>query len=103
MSNGLRDETGALIGGLVVFDYIQGMDDLRAGKPPPDDTTPSYDLGRQRAAEELAGNAEVQRWLKEQEERTDRRLKEFLPPDLYAEYRAKIDAIRAPTDTGSVT
>lgn len=95
--NGLRDENGGLIGGLVVFDYIQGMDDLQAGKPPPDDTTPSYDLGRQRAAEKLAADAEVQRWLQEQQDATERRMKEMLPPELYAEYRAKIDAIRQQT------
>ena len=97
MSNGLRDETGALIGGLVVFDYIQGMDDLRAGKPPPDDTTPSYDLGRQRAAEEAASKAEFAAWMKRRDEEADAKMKALLPPEMYAEYRAKIDAINQQT------
>jgi len=96
-NNGLRDESGALIGGLVVFDYVQGIDDFKTGKPPPDDTTPSYDLGRQRAAEEAAGMAEVMAWLKRQEDETDARMKALLPPAAYTEYRAKIDEIRKRT------
>lgn len=95
--NGLRDETGALIGGLVVFDYIQGMDDWRDGKPPPEDTTPSYDLGRQRAAEGAASKAEFAQWMKRREDESDARMKALLPPAAYAEYRAKIDEIRQQT------
>lgn len=97
MGNGLRDENGALIGGLIVFDYIQGIDDFKAGTPPPDDTPPSYDLGRQRAAEEAAGRAEVLGWLKSQEQETDARMKALLPPAAYAEYRAKMEEIRQQT------
>jgi hypothetical protein len=95
--NGLRNETGALIGGLVVFDYIQGIDDFKAGSPPSDDTSPSYDLGRQRAAEEAASKAEFDRWMKRRDEEADARMKALLPPEMYAQYRAKIDAINQQT------
>ncbi|WP_038379535.1 hypothetical protein [Bradyrhizobium elkanii] len=96
-NNGLRDETGALIGGLIVFDYIQGMDDFKAGSPPPNDTSPSYDLGRQRAAEEAASKAEFNNWMKRRDEEADARMKALLPPAAYAEYRAKVDEIRKQT------
>src|SRR5690349_1916129 len=92
-NNGLRDETGALIGGLVVFDYLDGIKDFEAGKPPPEMTTPSYDLGRQRAAEKAADKAEVQAWIKRQSDETDARLRKLLSPEQYAEYRAQIDRI----------
>ena len=93
--NGLRNGTGALIGGLVVEDYNAGIEDFYNGKPFPDITTPSYDLGRQRAAEEQARHDAVKQWMAEQDERSDRAMRETLPPDIYAEYRQKIDAIRA--------
>ena len=92
--NGLRDETGALIGGLVVFDYIAGMADYKAGNSPPDMTSPSYDLGRQRAAEETEADADFRRNLAEQEEQTEARMRSILPPDIFAEYQAKIAEIR---------
>jgi hypothetical protein len=92
--NGLRTETGALIGGLVVLDYVQGIDDFNAGIPPPDMTTPSYDLGRQRAAEKRERDAEVRAWLDREQAERMRKLKEMLPPDAYAEIEQKITAIR---------
>jgi hypothetical protein len=93
--NGLRNETGALIGGLKVEDYVAGMEDFRTGAPIPDFTTSSYDLGRQRAAEERARDQRLKDWLRQQDEHSDRVMREILPPDAYAEYREKIDAIRA--------
>lgn len=97
-NNNLRDETGALIGGLVVLDYNAGIEDYEAGKPPPDAlTSPSYDLGRQRAAERRATAASVKAWLKRDEEQRDARMRELLTPEDYAEYRKKIDAI-SPAD-----
>jgi hypothetical protein len=93
-NNGLRDETGALIGGLVVEDYLRGIDDFKAGNPPPDLTTPSYDLGRQRAAEKVEAANFVQGWIAKQEAETDRRMRDLLTPEQYAEYRAKIEEIR---------
>ena len=50
IAQGLRDKNGALIGGLVVFDYLDGIRDWKAGTPPPQITSTSYDLGRSKAA-----------------------------------------------------
>lgn len=96
-NNGLRNETGALIGGLVVEDYVAGIQDFKDGQPSPDFTSPSYDLGRQRAAEERARDNEFKAWMKAQEDRSDKAMREMLPPKAYAEYRQQIDAIRAKT------
>ena len=97
--NGLRDERGSLIGGLHVFDYVQGMEDFESGNPPPDMTSPSYDLGRQRAAEQAEAKADAKAtaelYLKRHFEESDRRMKEILSPEHYAEYRAKMDEIDA--------
>lgn len=93
--NNLRDENGALIGGLVVDDYNAGIQDFYDGKSIPDLTSPSYDLGRQRAAEEQARHDWVKEWMAKEDERADKAMRELLPPEAYAEYRQKIDAIRA--------
>lgn len=89
-SNGLRGETGALIGGLIVEDYVQGIEDFKRGTAPPNLTTPSYDLGRQRAAEKAENEANVMAWLKRDAEERDKRMREILTPEQYAEYRASI-------------
>lgn len=91
--NNLRDERGALIGGLIVEDYVAGIDDFKHQRPPPDLTTPSYDLGRQRAAQDAEKTAAVAKWLKDDEENRDRKMREILTPEQYAEYRRQIDAI----------
>lgn len=100
--NGLRDERGALIGGLVVEDYVRGMKDFDASAPPPDFTTASYDLGRQRAADEAEArrNAEavlarVQRQHQDGLSRTRALLMEQGRPDLVAELDGKLAAIDA--------
>jgi hypothetical protein len=94
-NNGLRDQGGALIGGLVVEDYNAGIEDFYAGKPVPDLTSPSYDLGRQRAAEEQARHDWVKDWMARQDARSDAAMRELLSPAAYKEFREKIDAIRA--------
>lgn len=92
-TNGLRDETGALIGGLVAFDYLAGMEDYEAGNPPPDMTSPSYDLGRMRASEKAANDAAFKRKLADDRIATEARLREILPPDAFADYQRKIAEI----------
>lgn len=94
-NNGLRDEHGALIGGLIVEDYNAGFQDFHDGKSIPDFTTPSYDLGRQRAAEEQERRNSVKRWMDEQDAKADAAMRELLPPEAYAEYRKQIEAIRS--------
>jgi hypothetical protein len=95
MSNNLRDETGALIGGLDVLAYNAGIEDFTAGDPPPEVTTPSYDLGRQRAAENAANDRAVKAWLIREDQCRDRAMEAMLSPEQYLEYRKRIDAIRA--------
>lgn len=48
----LRSENGLLIGGLYATDYERGQADFRTCKPAPHVTTPSYELGLQKATEE---------------------------------------------------
>lgn len=52
VADGMWDENGLLVGGLYVMDYERGQADFRACKPRPKAPTMSYDLGRQKAAEE---------------------------------------------------
>lgn len=93
--NNLRDANGGLIGGLVVFEYNAGIEDFEAGEPPPEVTSPSYDLGRQRAAEKKAGSAQVTAWLKREGERVDATMEAMLTPEQYIEYRASLDAMKS--------
>lgn len=93
--NHLRDETGALIGGLVVLDYKQGKDDFEAGNQPPEMTSPSYDLGRQRAAERAAEHAEVKNWMDAQGRERMEIMRGLLSPEEYEALVHKIADIWA--------
>lgn len=86
----LRDENGALIGGLDVLQYNDGFTDKMAGLPPRDIESASYDLGRQRAAERMAEKAEVKAKIMRDTEDGLRRMREILSPDAYQEYEKKI-------------
>jgi len=81
VGDGLRDANGTLIGGLYAEDYRCGQEDHKAGRPVPRMTTPSYDLGRQDAAER---QATTNRLLAEIEERS----------------RSGIEAVRAMLEPG---
>lgn len=78
IAQGLRDAGGALIGGLDVMDYGQGVADFEDGIPPPAVTSTSYDLGRARAAEKLEAKQDVREWLREQERRSDAVMRDML-------------------------
>lgn len=97
----LRDENGSLIGGLVVEDYNQGIADYEAEAPWPDETSASYDLGRQRAAEKTAAEKDVLDKLARRQAEDRARMKAVLPPELYAEYERNIDEIDARYAKGS--
>lgn len=101
-NNNLRDESGGLIGGLVVFDYVDGIKDFEVGKAPPEITTHSYDLGRQRAAQHASDKAAIQRWLKAADDRREKAMRELLNDEQFAEYRKNMDAIAKP-ESNSVT
>lgn len=99
IAQGLREPGGALIGGLHVFDYVQGIEDFKAGNPPPKMTSTSYDLGRNRAREDAEFTSDVMARLEAQQERSRQAVRELLRderPDLLADYDAKIAAIRNP-------
>lgn len=96
-NNGLRDGRGGLIGGLIVEEFNKGFEDFEVGNPPPALSSPSYDLGRQHAARRRDEKAALDRWLREDQERRDKAMRELLPPDAYEKYRESIEAIRLPS------
>jgi hypothetical protein len=91
----IRDETGALIGGLDCLEYARGFEDYINGLEPPSMTTRDYDLGRQAAAERASNNADVMSWIKRDSERRMARMKEMLTPEAFREFEAKIKDIWA--------
>lgn len=94
-NNGLRDETGGLIGGLTVEDYNAGVEDFYAARQAPGITSPSYDLGRQRAAEDQSRHDAVRQWIEDDDRRRDNAMREMLPPEAFKELQVEIAAIRA--------
>ena len=98
IAQGLREEGGALIGGLNAEDYVAGIEDFEAGREPPKGlTSTSYDLGRARARQKAEFMAEFEA----EQERRHQSVREMLKdrPAVLAEYDAKIAAIRAATPT----
>lgn len=95
IKQGLRTETGALIGGLNVEEYTQGYCDFEDGTPPPKFTTTSYDLGRSRASERAQITADFWDWQKRDSERRESMMTDILKdrPDLLAEYLAKMASL----------
>ena len=59
VGDGMRDENGTLVGGLYAVDYERGMADFKDGRPRPEITTPSYDLGRAKASDDAALTKDV--------------------------------------------
>lgn len=91
----LRDESGALIGGLDVLEYNKGIEDYENGIAPPDVTTTSYDLGRQKAAERAASRRSILDEIEKQEQETRNRMREVLSPEMFAVYEKKLAEIDA--------
>lgn len=97
IAQGLREPGGALIGGLVVLDYVQGIEDFKEGNPPPRMSSASYDLGRRRARDDAEFEAEVMGELDAEQERRHQAVREMLrdKPDVLADYDAQIAKIRS--------
>ena len=96
ITQGLREPGGALIGGLVVLDYVAGMDDFEAGNPPPKGiTSASYDLGRLRAREAAEADADALEAMRRDDARREHAMRDILAdrPDLLADYLAKMAAL----------
>ena len=98
IAQGLREPTGALIGGLNALDYVRGIEDFEAGRPAPEGlTSTSYDLGRSRARDRAEANADIAAFLRRESETRHAKMRELLAhrPDILAEYEAKIAEIEA--------
>ncbi|WP_315921941.1 hypothetical protein [Mesorhizobium sp. SP-1A] len=91
----LRDESGALIGGLDVLEYNKGIEDFKQGVAPPDVTSTSYDLGRQRAAERAADRQSILDQIEKREQETRNRMREALTPEMFEAYEKKLAEIDA--------
>lgn len=107
IAQGLREPSGCLTFVLVAEEYGQGHADFRAGTPPPKFSTPSYDLGRARAARLADEDAAFKERLRAEALAGRIRLRAILAeagrPDLIVEYDAKMAELDAahnahPTD-----
>lgn len=96
IEQGLRERSGCLTFTLVAEEYSQGHIDYEAGASPPDFSSPSYDLGRFRAAEKADNAREVMDKIRRDREDGEARMRAILRdrPDVLAEYDARISAIR---------
>jgi hypothetical protein len=98
---GLRGQLGSFIGdpeapGLHIVDFCQGYQDAKDRAPFPENPTPSYEIGRTRAQEDMEEARAVNDWLKADEERRDAAMRDMLKdrPDLLADWEAKMAEIR---------
>jgi hypothetical protein len=97
IEQGLREEGGALIGGLHVLDYAQGMDDFENGADPPSFTTTSYDLGRARASERAEWLADYLAGERQRDLKRRDLIREMCKdrPDVLADFDAKMAELDA--------
>lgn len=95
IAQGLREESGCLTFPLEVLDYAQGHADFKAGTPPPRLSSPSYDLGRNRAREAKEHEMDFMAKFEAEQEASHQRVRALLKdrPDLLAEYDASIAEI----------
>lgn len=89
----LRSESGSLQEPFVAEEYNQGIDDFRARRPAPTITTPSYEMGRQKAAELEANRSSNDQWVKnvvaERDADLRERMKEILSPEQFERYEIR--------------
>lgn len=98
---GLRDEHGSFIGdpespGLHVLDFLQGYQDAKDRAPFPENPTPSYEIGRTTAQEDMEDERAVTDYLAAEEARRDAAMRDMLKdhPEHLADWEAKIAEIR---------
>ncbi len=89
---GIRDESGAIIGGLDLIDFANGYDDAKRGVPSPDEPSLSYEIGRTRWEEDDAFTRNVLDSIARREAENQARFRASLAdrPDILARY----DAVR---------
>lgn len=99
IAQGLRYPDGALTFALDALEYSAGLSDFEAGKPPPPFTSPSYDLGRARAARAAERKAEMLDQINADRRATSDRVRAMIAhrPDLLAEYDARMAALSPPS------
>ena len=95
IAQGLRDETGALIGGLDVLDYLQAHRDHDAGVDRPRISSASYDLGRARASEIAEKKVDLLAKIEAESEATRQRVRGLLKdhPGILADYDRQMATI----------
>ena len=98
---GLRNEHGSFIGdperpGLHILEFAQGYQAAKDRAPFPDDPTPSYEIGRTRAQEDMEDDQAFKERMSAQQDRQDAAMRDMLKdrPDLLADWEDKIAAIR---------
>lgn len=96
-AQGVRNASGAVVGGIDLMDFGQGYRDAKDKVPFPDDPSLSYELGRTRAQEDMEEGRKLLASLNEQQDRQHHAVREMLAdrPDLLAVYDAKMAQIRA--------
>lgn len=97
IEQGLREQTGALIGGLDVIQYTTGWRDFENGVEPPSFTHRDYDLGRARAAEAVEAKRSAMAELRAISDARHDRVRAQLAgsPEILADYDRMIAEIRA--------
>lgn len=97
IEQGLREESGALIGGLDILECVKAAEDFAAGRTPARMTTTSYDVWRARLAREADEKREVLAKIEADSQRNRAAVREALQsagrPDLIAEFDAKMAEI----------
>ena len=97
IEQGLREPSGALIGGLDVIQYTTGWRDFENGVEPPSFTHRDYDLGRARAAEVIEAKHSAMAELRAHQDAARGRIRALLAdqPHALREYDRTIAEIRA--------
>lgn len=92
IEQGLREPSGALIGGLDILDYNQGLTDYQDGNPSPRITSTSYDLGRELGRRREEETAAMLAKIKADQDRSRAAMRDMIKhrPDLLADYDAKM-------------
>ena len=94
---GLRAESGELIGGLDVMEYVKGYADYQDKVAFPDDPSLAYELGRTGAEDAEQETARVIAGINAEHERRHQAVRDMIKhrPDVLAKYDAKLAAIRS--------
>lgn len=98
IAQGLRDETGALIGGLDILECFKAAEDFAAGRPPPRMTTTSYDVWRARLGREADERRQVRAAIDAESARSRAAVREILTEQGRADLLAEFDAKMAELD-----